>query len=90
MKKGGDSESTITIGPSKSILVYALYSLEYVLGLDRFRVFVPKLLLLYKALKITVNCKKNKYPLYSRTFSTVSIAFKFCLRAVLFELTLAN
>ena len=43
MKKGGGSESTIIIGPSKSVLVYALYSLEYVLGLARFRVFVPKL-----------------------------------------------
>ena len=44
MKKGGGSESTIIIGPSKSVLVYALHSLEYVLGLARFRVFVPKLL----------------------------------------------
>ena len=43
MKKGGGSESTIIIGPSKSVLVYALHSLEYVLGLARFRVFVPKL-----------------------------------------------
>ena len=47
MKKGGGSESTIIIGPSKAVLVYALHSLEYVLGLARFRVFVPKLLLLY-------------------------------------------
>ena len=44
-KKDGGSESTIIIGPSKSILVYALHSLEYVLGLVRFRLFVPKLLL---------------------------------------------
>ena len=43
MKKGSGSESTIIIGPSKSVLVYALHSLEYVLGLARFRVFVPKL-----------------------------------------------
>ena len=42
MKKGGGSESTIIIGPSKSVLIYALHSLEYVLGLARFRVFVPK------------------------------------------------
>ena len=42
MKKGG-SASTIIIGPSKSVLVYALHSIEYVLGLARFRVFVPKL-----------------------------------------------
>ena len=46
MKKGGGSESTIIIGPSKSVLVYALHSLENVLGLVRFRVFVAKLLLL--------------------------------------------
>ena len=45
MKKGGGSESTIIIGPSNSVLVYELYSLEYVLGLARFRVFVPKWLL---------------------------------------------
>ena len=44
MKKGGGSESTIIIGPSKSVLVYMSHSLEYVLGLARFRVFVPKLL----------------------------------------------
>ena len=43
MKKGGGSESTLIIGPSKSVLVYALHSLEYVLGLARFRVFVPNL-----------------------------------------------
>ena len=39
----GGSESTIIVGPSKSVLVYALNSLECVLGLARFRVFVPKL-----------------------------------------------
>ena len=50
MKKGGGSESTIIIGPSKSVLVYALHSLEHVLGLARFRVFVPKLLLLYSVI----------------------------------------
>ena len=43
MKKGGGSESTIIVGPSKSVLVYVLHSLEYVLGLARFRVFVPNL-----------------------------------------------
>ena len=42
MKQGGGSQSTIIIGPSKSVLVYALHSLEYVLGFVRFRVFVPK------------------------------------------------
>ena len=46
MKKGGGSESTIIVGPSKSVLVYVLHSLEYVLGFARLRVFVPKLLLL--------------------------------------------
>ena len=43
MKKGGDSEFTIIIGPSKSVLVYALHRklhLENVLGLA----FLPKLL----------------------------------------------
>ena len=44
-KKDGGSASTIIIGPSKSVLVYALHSLEYVPGIDRFRVFVPILLL---------------------------------------------
>ena len=37
MQMGGSSKSTIIIGPSKSVLVYALHSLEYVLGLGRFR-----------------------------------------------------
>ena len=41
MKKGGGSESTIIVGPSKSVLVYALHSLEY--GLTRFRVLVPNI-----------------------------------------------
>ena len=45
MKKGGGSESIIIIDPSKAILVYTLHSLEYVLGLAQFWVFVPKLLL---------------------------------------------
>ena len=31
MKKCGSSESIIIIGPSKSVLVYALHSLEYLL-----------------------------------------------------------
>ena len=44
MKKGDGSDSTIIIGPSKSVLVYALHNLENVLGLARFRVFVSKLL----------------------------------------------
>ena len=43
MKKGGGLESTIIIDPSKSVLDYALHSLEYVLSLARFWVFVPKL-----------------------------------------------
>ena len=41
------SAFTIITGPSKSVLVYALHILEYVLGLARFRVFMPQLLLLY-------------------------------------------
>ena len=52
MKKGGGSESTIIIGPTKSVLVYALHSLEYVLGLAQFRVFVPNI---YKWFKITAS-----------------------------------
>ena len=66
MKKGGGSESTIIIGPSKSVLVYALYSLEYVLGLARFRVFVPKLyyiIILYK-------------PIFSCRFVSINFAFQ--------------
>ena len=59
MKKGGGSESTIIIGPSKSVLVYALDSLVYVLGLARFRVFVPKLLLLYFILRSIIYNKKR-------------------------------
>ena len=35
MKKGGGSEFTIFIGQSKSALVYALHSLDNVLGLER-------------------------------------------------------
>ena len=52
MKKGGGSESTIIMGPSKSVLVYAVHSLEYVLCLARFRMFVLKLYY-YMAQKIT-------------------------------------
>ena len=47
MKKGGGSESTIIMGPPKSVLVYALHNLEYVLGLGRFPVFVPNYILVY-------------------------------------------
>ena len=58
MKKGGGSESTIIIGPSKSVLVYALHSLEYVLGLARFRVFVPKIYIyIFKIGKLCVQVK---------------------------------
>ena len=52
MKKGGSSKSTIIIGPSKSVLVYVLHSLEYVLGLARFRVFVPKFLFIVNIFSI--------------------------------------
>ena len=58
MKKGGGSESTIIVGPSKSVLVYALHSLEYVLGLARFRVFVPKLYYIPVGIKETKKKKK--------------------------------
>ena len=60
MKKGGGSESTIIVGPSKAVLVYALHSLEYVLGLDRFRVFVPNLYYIIKNLKFKTKNSKLK------------------------------
>ena len=60
MKKGGGSESTIIIGPSKSVLVYALHSLEYVLGLVRFRVFVPKII-------IIINKSNNNLKMYIKS-----------------------
>ena len=71
MKKGGGSESTIIIGPSKSVLVYALHSLENVLGLARFRMFVPKLyyyIIIKIGLKVSFDKTKFvrwKIPLYS-------------------------
>ena len=54
MKMGGGSQSTIIIGPSKSVLVYALHSLAYVLGLARFRMFVPKLYYIYTCICLMV------------------------------------
>ena len=63
MKKGGGSQSTIIIGPSKSVLVYALHSLEYVLGLARFRVFVPKLLLLLIWKQYIIFCHFDQHQL---------------------------
>ena len=59
MKKGGGTESTITIGPSKSVLVYALQSLEYVLGLARFRVFVPKLYNYYNLVQTSIRVENK-------------------------------
>ena len=59
MKKDGGSESTIIIGPSKSVLVYALHSLVYVLGLARFRVFVPKLLLLFAKFEVRSSLRSD-------------------------------
>ena len=63
MKKGGGSESTIIIGPSKSVLIYSLHNLEYVLGLARFRVFVPKLL----------------YYIYSNSLENILLVSKICV-----------
>ena len=67
MKKGGGSESTIIIGPSKSVLVYALHSLEYVLGFARFRVFVPNIYI-YTSLNIKFRVNRtsdvSKTPVY--------------------------
>ena len=71
MKKGGGSESTIIIGPSKSVPVYALHSLEYVLGLARFRVFLPNIYIYNCCQKVeegnlatawTPVCEKNASP----------------------------
>ena len=75
MKKGVGSESTIIIGSSKSVLIYALHCLEYVLGLARFRVFVPHYIIIIKVkcaiqlqkyifFEITVKGLINKYPKY--------------------------
>ena len=62
MKKGGGSESTIIIGPSKSVLVYALHSLENVLGLARFRVFASNMYVCILLSTINfVSSKKNRY-----------------------------
>ena len=62
MKKGGGSESTIIAGPSKSALVYALHNLEYILGLVRFRVFVPKLLyIIYIIILYTVSIQLDTF-----------------------------
>ena len=86
MKKSGVSETTIVIGPSKSVLVYALHSLEYVLGLARFRGFVPKLLLyIIKAqivfiakLKYTRFCQPIKAKIaknYIKCLAQISVEF---------------
>ena len=56
MKKDGDTESTIISRPSKYILVYALHSLEYVLGLARFRVFVPNLFIILYVFSVCFKC----------------------------------
>ena len=60
MKNGGGSESTITIGPSRSVLFYALHSLEYVLGLTRFRVLVPNLYMFMQLKKESIRCFDGK------------------------------
>ena len=86
MKTGGGSESTIIIDPSKSVLVYALHSLEYVLGLVRFQVFVPKLLLLYVIINDIFTLVLTKRPrVHLSTFTRSDLieqrsAIKFCLR----------
>ena len=52
MNKAGGSDSTIIIAPTKSVLVYALHSLEYVLGLARFIIYkvVKKVLRYFRKL----------------------------------------
>ena len=74
MKKAGGSESTIIVGPSKSVLVYALHGLEYVLGLGRFRVFGPKLLLFNNLL--TLNTKKCDAVSFTRSNSQNFFEYK--------------
>ena len=73
MKNGGGSESTIIIGPSgPSFLVYELHILEYVLGLARFRVFVPKLYyIIYYYVFYVVP------PLYVKSFNPCIVTFDF-------------
>ena len=56
MKKGDGSVSTIIVGPSKSVLVYALHSLEYVLGLARFRAII----IIIDFAKSHISCKISK------------------------------
>ena len=68
MKKGGGSQSTIIIGQSKSVLVYALHSLEYVLGLAQFRVFHSIILMILGAKFLEVN-------LYLKVCSSLEIPF---------------
>ena len=63
MKKCGGSESTIIIGPSKSVLVYALHSLEYVLeigqGISGVRAKLKKILILLGIFRKNVKKGKN-------------------------------
>ena len=75
MKKDGGSESTIIIGPSKSVLVYALHSLEYVLGLARFRVFVPKLYIII--IKEEIGIDSRVRPTITSLIIVFTNAFKF-------------
>ena len=82
MKKGGGSESTIIIGPSKSVLVYALNSLEYVIGLARFRVFVPNLLIASRIVffsnienSINFKCNLEKTVVYKLPFLGIQMKF---------------
>ena len=67
MEKGGGSETTIIIGPSKSVLVYALHSLENVLDLARFRVFVPNMYVMthYLVLLMKLRNSVKTIPKYS-------------------------
>ena len=48
---------------AKPVLVYALHSLENVLGLARFRVFVPNMYVFW-----LINAKNNPHALNSKTF----------------------
>ena len=85
MNKGAGSETTIIIGPSKSVLVYALHSLN-VLGLARFRVFVPKL---YYIISIIEEYSMGKVALYNilKYFGVLMVCKTF---VILVQLALLN
>ena len=75
MKKGGGSESSISVGPSKSVLVYALHSLEYVLGLARIRMFVPNLYYILLPFNTIYGARKIEVPEKTKHFVVSFLLF---------------